>query len=49
MARKKMTAKQAKYFGKGHGKGKSAKKGGKMPMVGGKPAFLAKKSKKAAY
>jgi hypothetical protein len=46
MPAKKMTAKQAKFFGKG--KGKTAAKG-KMPMKGGKPAFLAKgKAKKGS-
>ena len=54
MTKRKMTAKQAKYFGKGHGKvsrgGKKSKKGGKkMPMVNGKPAWLSgKKNKKGA-
>ena len=49
---KQMTAKQLKYFGKGHGKSSIAKKTtakvptgkrGKMPMVNGKPAQLTKK------
>ncbi len=49
---KKMTAKQKKYFGKGHaavksGGKKATKKGAsKMPMKNGKPAFLSKGKKK---
>lgn len=41
-----MTPAQKKFFGKGAAKGKGK---GKMPMKGGKPAFMAKgKPKKGA-